>query len=63
MDFYREEVQICQEKTRYKIRGRVTAEETMARGVESSAVDWANNDIEYEDDRRNSQHRKFHKAG
>jgi len=39
------------------------AEETIVRGVDSSAIDMAKNDIEYEDDRRNNQHREFYKAG
>jgi hypothetical protein len=38
-------------------------EETIVRGVDSSAIDMAKNDIEYEDDRRNTQHREFYKAG
>jgi hypothetical protein len=39
------------------------AEETVVRGVDSSAIDMAKNYIEYEDDRRNTQHREFYKAG
>jgi hypothetical protein len=39
------------------------AEETTVRGVDSSAIDVAKNDIECEDDRRNTQHRDFYKAG
>jgi hypothetical protein len=31
--------------------------------VDNSAIDMAKNDIEYEDDRRNTQHREFYKAG
>lgn len=63
MDFVGKEVQIFQEQTKKKIRVRMEAEETIVRGVDSSAIGMAKNDIEYEDDRRNNQHREFYKAG
>jgi hypothetical protein len=53
MEYFWEEMQICQEQT----------EETIVRGVDSSAIVWAKNDIEYEDNQRNNQHREFYKAG
>lgn len=34
-------------------------EQTIERGVDSSAIDMAKNYIEYEDDRRNTQHREW----
>jgi len=63
MEFVGKEVQIFQEQTKYEIRGRMGAEETIVRGVDSSAIDMAKHDIEYEEDRRNNQHREVHKAG
>jgi hypothetical protein len=44
-------------------RGIMGAEETIVRGVDSSAISWAKNDIEYDDNQRYNQHRKFYKAG
>jgi hypothetical protein len=63
MEYFGEEVQICLEQTKYKIRGRMGAEETIVRGLDSSAIVWAKNDIQCGDDRRNNQHMEFYKAG
>jgi hypothetical protein len=38
------------------------AEETIIIGVDNGAIEMAKNDMEYEDDRRNTQHRELCKA-